>query len=68
MAAVTIADFPGGDEYPVLGETGSKVFFSYLVLNIVYGCILWVVGTLFLEEEQSETENETSEAEQAKAA
>ncbi len=44
-------DFPGGNEYPALGQMGSKLFSAYLILNIAYGGAIWIWGTLMYEEE-----------------
>jgi len=49
IAALTVPGFPGGEEYPALGATGSRLFHAYLLLNIAYGGSMWLWGTLMDE-------------------
>lgn len=51
IAAVTVPDFPGGEEYPFLGSIGSRLFHTYLLLNLSYGGAMWLWGTLMYEPE-----------------
>ncbi len=64
IAAIILPSFPGGEEYPMLGQTGSKLFSGYLILNIAYGGAIWIWGTLMYEEESS-TPNVANETDNA---
>ncbi len=56
IAAVTVADFPGADEYPALGATGSRLVNGYILLNLAYGGAMWLWGTLVSEPETAGTD------------
>ncbi len=62
VAAVALPDFPGADEFPILGPVGSKLFHTYLILNIAYGGAIWIWGTLMYEPEPAPIEPEQPEA------
>ena len=49
IAAVTVPTFPGANEYPALGSTMSRLFNAYILLNITYGGVIWLWGTLTYE-------------------
>ena len=51
MAALIVPGFPGGEEFPALGATGSRLFHTYLLLNLAYGGAMWLWGTLMDEPE-----------------
>ncbi|MCA9042174.1 MAG: hypothetical protein KDA65_17610 [Planctomycetaceae bacterium] len=70
VAALLVPGYPGGDEYPYLGPTGSKLFLTYLMLNLAYGGAMWIWGTLMYEEEEQETKvsTESETAEESRAA
>ena len=57
VAAIAVPNFPGGGEYPLLGEMGSRIFSGYLVLNLAYGVAVWVWGTLVDEPEPPAAES-----------
>lgn len=52
IAAVTVPDFPGAEEYPQLGSTGSRLTNAYILLNLAYGGAMWVWGTLMVEPDE----------------
>jgi len=52
LAAVTVPDFPGAEEYPDLGSTGSRLTNAYILLNLAYGGAMWVWGTLMVEPDE----------------
>ncbi|MCP4508791.1 MAG: hypothetical protein GY826_20660 [Fuerstiella sp.] len=51
VAAVAVPNFPGGNEYPALASTMSRLFNAYILLNITYGGVIWLWGTLTHEPE-----------------
>ena len=53
MAAVVMPEFPGGEEYSDLGETGSRLTNAYILLNLAYGGAMWLWGTLTYEPEET---------------
>lgn len=61
VAAVVLPEFPGADEFPFLGPIGSKLFHTYLILNIAYGGAIWIWGTLMYEPEPTAEPPEISE-------
>jgi hypothetical protein len=53
IAAFAMPEFPGGNEYPALGSTMSRLFNAYILLNITYGGVIWLWGTLTYESEST---------------
>ncbi len=49
IAALTMPNFPGANEYPNLGVIGSRLLNAYILLNLAYGGAMWVWGTLMVE-------------------
>ena len=53
IAAVTTSTFPGANQYPALGGTTSRLLNAYIILNITYGGVIWLWGTLTYESEST---------------
>ena len=68
IAAAAIPGFPGADEYPQLGPIGSRLLNAYILLNIAYGGMIWLWGTLTYESESEVASDHPNESESTESA